>query len=115
MARIYRVVVRGHFADLDDQTRAALLAEADEHSIFRSSFTADGTFTYDERLVAFNLRYEARVPDDAATADGLDPAVVAADEAKARAAAWLTSVGIGHKHLRATAADMADLWREPRA
>lgn len=108
MARIYRVVVRGHVAELDDEVRAALLAEAEEHSIFRSAFTADGTFTYDERLVAFNLRYEIRVPDDA---DGAGAPAV--DEALARASAWLTSVGIGHKHLRATATDMADLWREP--
>lgn len=111
MARIYRVVVRGHVAELDDEVRAALLAEAEEHSIFRSAFTADGTFTYDERLVAFNLRYEIRVPDDA---DGAEAGATAVDEALARASAWLSSVGIGHKHLRATATDMADLWREPR-
>lgn len=111
MARIYRVVVRGHFADLDDATRRALLAEVDAHSVFRSAFTADGTFTYDERLVAFNLRYETRLADEVEVDD---PAAAAAAEAQARAAAWLTSVGIGHKHLRASAADMAELWREPR-
>lgn len=110
MTRIYRVVVRGQFADLDDDTRDRLLAEAPDHDIFRSAFTADGTFTYDTRLVAFNLRYETRVPD-AAIEDGTDPQQAAIAQALERAATWLTSVGLGHKHLRATAADMAAMWR----
>jgi len=62
---VYRVVVRGQFSDLDDDLRARLLAEAADHDLFRSAFTAEGTFTYDERLIAFNLRYEIRVPEDA--------------------------------------------------
>lgn len=110
MTRIYRVVVRGQFADLDDDTRQRLLAEADEHDVFRSAFTADGTFTYDTRLVAFNLRYETRVPD-AATENGGDPQEAAVTLARERASTWLTSVGLGHKHLRATATDMATMWR----
>lgn len=108
MTKIQRVVVRGHFADLDDDTRARLLAEAADHDIFRSAFTADGTFTYDDRLVAFNVRYEIRVPD----ADDADDAEAAAvDVAIERTTRWLTSVGIGHKHLRATATDMTSVWR----
>ncbi len=106
---IYRVVVRGQFADLDDHTRARLLEEAPDHDVFRSSFTADGTFTYDTRLVSWNLRYELRVADDP------DGSPVDAEEAAARcltrAEAWLDSVELGHKHVRATATDMASMWR----
>lgn len=109
MARIYRVVVRGQFADLDDDVRTALLAEAAEHDFLRSAFTADGTFTYDERLVAFNLRYEVREPDDTPPDD---TARVAADSV-ARASNWLTSVGIAHKHLRTTATDQSIMWQQP--
>ncbi len=108
MARIYRVVVRGQFADLDAHVRATLADEAPEHDIFRSAFTADGTFTYDERLVAFNLRYEVRESDD--TPPGDTDRVAA--ETMERGSAWLTSVGIAHKHLRATATDQSAMWQQ---
>lgn len=103
---IYRVTVRGHFADLDDDQRAALLAEADEHTVFRSAFTKDGTFTYEPNLVAFNFRYEVRQPDD----DG-DPRQLAEEHGLSRALASLSDWGLGHKHVRVTVADMAEMWR----
>lgn len=109
MTRIYRVVVRGQFADLDEPTRERLLREAPEHDIFRSAFTTEGTFTYDTRLVAFNLRYEVRVAEDPAGDD--DSQAVALARSLDRAAAWLATVGLGHRHLRATATDMAAMWR----
>lgn len=106
---MYRVVVRGQFHDLDDDTRTRLLAEADDHDILRSAFTASGTFTYDRRLVAFNLRYELRLGDgDVPVGVGADQ--VAVDEGLARATAWLDQVGLHHRHLRATATDMASMW-----
>ncbi len=108
MARIYRVVVRGQFADLADDVRAALVAEAAAHDIYRSAFTGDGTFTYDERLVAFNLRYEVREPDDTAP----DDTDRVAAETMERASTWLISVGIAHKHLRATATDQSTMWQQ---
>ena len=103
-ARVHRVVVRGQFAGLTDEQRAALLAEVDDHDIFRSSFTEWGTFTYDARLVAFNLRYEVRTDTDD------DPPVDPADEGLRRARATLADWGLGATHLRATAADMAAMW-----
>lgn len=105
--RIHRVVVRGQFADLTAEQRAALLAEADDHSIFRSSFTEWGTFTYDERLVAFNFRYEVRTDDE--DDDGPDPVEVGLAKAQASLAEW----GLASKHLRATAADLQEMWRDP--
>jgi hypothetical protein len=106
MARIYRVVVRGQFADLDEAARARLLAEVGEHDLMRSSFTADGTLSYDERLVAFNVRYEDRSPDD-----DPDPETTVVNRAMERTERRLTSMGVSGKHLRATATDMASMWR----
>lgn len=125
MTKIYRVVVRGQFADLSENARGRLLAEAAEHDIFRSSFTAEGCFTYDTRLVAFNLRYEIRLADagfdpDVAGADlgtgpdggggRADPESQAVELALECSTDWLTAQGIGHKRLRATATDMATMW-----
>jgi len=83
MTKIYRAVVRGHFSDIDETTRAALTAEADQHTYFDSAFTAEGTFTYEPQLVAFNLRYEMRFvpddpshPDDTATHPGVETAAM---------------------------------------
>lgn len=101
---VHRVVVRGHFADLGADQRAALLAEADQHDIFDSAFTADGTFTYDDRLVAFNLRYEIRTDDEA------DPPVDPIELGTAKAIEALEGWGLEFKHLRASATDMSRVW-----
>lgn len=101
---IHRVVVRGHFADLTDEQRAALLAEVDDHEIFRAAYTEHGTFTYERPLVWFNLRYEVRLGDH--DAPDADPAAIALDRAREQLDRW----GIGHKHLRATATDLATIW-----
>lgn len=107
MTTIYRAVVRGQFADLDEAHRAELAAHAAEHDYFHSAFTAEGSFTYDANLVSFNLRYELRFGVDA------DDASEAAAErlAMERAARFLDAQGYGHKRLRATVTDMASMWR----
>jgi len=106
--RIHRVVVRGQFDDLTDEQRAALLAEVDEHDLFRSAFTEWGTFTYDERLVAFNFRYEVRTTDDAdADAHG-DPVAIGLAKARSSLAGW----GLGAKHLRAVASELTAIWSD---
>ncbi len=107
MAGIFRVVVRGQFAGLDGETRTRLLAEAEKHDFLQSSFTTTGTFTYDRRLVAFNLRYEIRFGDADLPAD---PEEAARTEGIDRAQVWLDGAGLGAKHLRATATDMASMW-----
>lgn len=101
---IHRVVVRGQFADLTDAQRAALLAEVDEHEIFRARYTEHGSFTYERPLVWFNLRYEVRL--GSADAVDADPAAIGLERASAQLATW----GLGHKHLRATATDMSAMW-----
>jgi hypothetical protein len=109
--RIHRVVVRGQFADLTDEQRAALLAEADDHEIFRAAYTADGTFTYERNLVAYQFRYEVRLDDEGGgggspTAEAADPAEIGRARAEEQMATW----GLGTKHVRATATDMSTLW-----
>ncbi|MEO6627157.1 MAG: DUF6204 family protein [Aquihabitans sp.] len=106
MSPIYRAVVRGQFADLTPALREALLAEAGDHEIFKSSYTPAGTFTYERNLVAFSFRFEVRAVGD-------DPAAVEAeviDVASTKAVANLTSWGIGYKYLKVTTTDMASIW-----
>lgn len=101
---VHRVVVRGQFADLTPEQRTALLAEADEHSFHKVAYTEWGTFIYEPNLVAFNFRYEVRIDEDA------DPRPEPTEVGLAKAAASLTEWGIGHKHLRAAATDMSQVW-----
>ena len=98
--RVYRVTVRGRFADLTDVARSYLVRAQPEHDIFVSAFTPEGTFTYDERVLFFNLRYEIRCTDDA------DPSVVALEEA----GTFLRTMGFGYKALRADVVDASAIW-----
>lgn len=101
---VHRVVVRGQFADLTTEQRAALLAEADEHSFHKVAYTEWGTFIYEPNLVAFNFRYEVRADDDD------DPAPDPLEVGTAKAIASLAEWGLGFKHLRATTTDMSQVW-----
>jgi hypothetical protein len=106
--RIYRVVVRGHFHGLDEGQRANLRAAAPDHEIFKSAYTRDGTLTYEPNLVAFSFRYEMREPDDALSDAEAERGVIDAAMAKTRAS--LEVMGVDHRHLRATATNMANVW-----
>jgi len=101
---VHRVTVRGHFADLTAEQRAALLAEADEHSFHQVAYTEWGTFIYEPNLVAFNFRYEVRTDSD--DDDAPDPGDVGLAKATASLAEW----GIGHKYLKVSATDMSQVW-----
>jgi hypothetical protein len=102
--QIYRVIVRGTFDRLDDTTRSELLATAAEHDVTRAAFSADGTLTYDTRLVAFSFRYELRD-------DGDDPERAVVDRARVLAESSLVAIGVGSRDLRVEAINMADVWR----
>jgi hypothetical protein len=107
---IYRVTVRGHFGPLAPEVRARLAAEAAAHDNLDAAFTEAGTFTYDRNLVAFSFRYQLRVQ-----AEGRDEAdAAAADEGRSRAEASLAAGGITTKGLRATAANLGDVWDRSR-
>ena len=103
--RIFRATVRGQFDGLDEDRQAALRAEAAEHDLLESSFTREGTFVYSPGLTWFNLRYEARHPDET-TDEEVEAATL--DLARRR----LEHLGVGHKHLRVELLDMASMWQD---
>ena len=106
MTRIFRVVVRGHFHGLDAEQRERLRAAAGDYEIFKAAYTRDGTLTYEPNLVAFSFRYELRDTD-------YPPAEAEArvvEIALAKARESLAIMGVDHRHLRATATDMATVW-----
>lgn len=76
--------MRGHFHKLSDGDRRALLAASDDHEIFKAAYTAEGTLS--------------------------DATVLAAEQALAKARASLSSLGLDHRRLRATATNMASIW-----
>lgn len=99
--RVYRVTARGRFKDLSPQARTYLLREQPEHDIFKSAFTAEGTFTYDEEAQFFNLRYEVR------TSEGSDAAAVIGES---EATLFLKTLGYSHHPLKITVVDASAMW-----
>jgi hypothetical protein len=101
--RVFRVTVRGRFADLTDEARRYLVTGQQEHDIFNSAYTTEGTFTYDSRIDFFNFRYEVRVSGDeleaAAEAHGLRETET-----------FLRTMKFGYRHLKVTLVDMSAMW-----
>jgi hypothetical protein len=101
--RTYRVVTRGRFSGLDEDTRSRLRAEAAAHDLLTATSTDEGTLTYDERLDAFQHRVVVRVDggpgeeDEARTAGEL------------AAAEHLHAAGLGHRDLRSSATCLDDV------
>lgn len=102
--RHLRIVVRGHFAGLDNTTRHRLLDEADEHDITLSRFTREGWWVYDRSLVAFNFRYEVRVRGDESIEE-------LRRQTEQRTAEFLDERGVPHKYMRSSVTDMSEMWR----
>ena len=98
--RVFRVTVRGQFIDLSAATRSYLVGVQTEHDIFVSAYTEEGTFTYDERIMFFNMRYEIRAETD-------DKACKASIN---EAEAFLRTMGFAHKPLKANAVDTSEVW-----
>jgi Family of unknown function (DUF6204) len=98
--RVHRVTVRGQFRDLTDASRQYLVRSKAEHDIFVSAYTPEGTFTYDDRIQFFNLRYEVRAAstDDAAVAGELE------------ADSFLRTMGFGHGDLKVDVVDVSAIW-----
>lgn len=102
---IYRVKVRGRFADLDDETAAALRADIADGAPL-PAFTPEGTFSYEPALTFFTFRFQLR-----ATADTPAEAEEAARaDALERATAALARRGIPARDVSVSAFDMADVW-----
>ena len=98
MTTVHRVTVRGQFQNLTDAARSLLQSGLADHDLFKSSFTEEGTFTYDEAIRFFNLRYEVRT-----TSTEIDPADVALREATL----FLATLQLSHGPLRAAVMDMS--------
>lgn len=105
-SQVHRVTVRGRFHQLSDQARQYLASAQPEHDIFVSAYTEEGTFTYDERIAFFNLRYEVRGADDdaAAGAAGLHEAEM-----------FLHTMGFGFQHLKVDVVDASAIWADVEA
>ena len=101
--RTYRVVVRGVFDGLDDDTRTALLAEAADHDLFASQFTEEGSLTYDTTLSAFSHRVVVHVES------GPDEEADAATTGELSALAALERLGVGCRRLRSSVTSMDDM------
>ena len=84
--RVHRVTVRGQFRDLSEQSRQFLVRSKADHDIFVSAYTPEGTFTYDDRIQFFNLRYEIRCGGD-------DPIGLAAMTGEVEAETFLRTMG----------------------
>ncbi|MBK5223502.1 MAG: hypothetical protein JJE52_11640 [Acidimicrobiia bacterium] len=107
---IYRVVVRGYFADLDDDARATLRASADAHDIFESAFTESGTLTYTSDLYAFNTRFALRATGDPAENEAEVTAVALEHTERLLADFGVTGKGLGNRPMQVIITDMADMW-----
>ncbi|GGT96232.1 MULTISPECIES: DUF6204 family protein [Streptomyces] len=95
----YRVIVRGAFEDLSEESRARLLAEVDDHGMAAMRFTAEGSLAYDRTLKHFS--YRLVVLSDAAEGEEMAAAI-----AEDRAETALAALGHGHGELRSTVTDM---------
>jgi hypothetical protein len=95
----YRVIVRGTFDGLSEESRERLLAEADAHGMSAMEFTEEGSLAYDRTLKHFS--YRMVVVSDAADGDEMAGAI-----AEDRVETALGKLGHGFKGLRSTVTDM---------
>jgi hypothetical protein len=95
----YRVIVRGTWDGLTEESRTRLLAEKDAHGLTSMQFSADGSLTYEVPLKHFSMRYV--VESDAE--DGPEMAGAIAED---RAESALKDLGHAHAGLRSTVTDM---------
>ncbi|MEV5972474.1 DUF6204 family protein [Streptomyces sp. NPDC051921] len=95
----YRVIVRGTFDGLSEESRSRLLAEADEHGLAAMQFTEEGSLAYDRNLKHFS--YRLVVVSDVADGDEMAAAI-----AEDRVEQALEALGHAHASLRSTVTDM---------
>jgi len=99
--RVYRVTVRGRFGELSEVAREYLVRYVADHDIFKSAYTAEGTFTYDHHVDFFNLRYEIRIDGDADEAG---------EQGRAEAEIFLSAMGFAHRGVKVTVVDVSSVW-----
>ena len=100
---VFRVTVRGQFINLSDEARRYLVKAQAEHDLFVSAYTPEGTLSYDERILFFNMRYEVH-------ADSEEKALASSF---LEAETFLQTMGFAHKQLKANAVDVSQIWNSP--
>ena len=100
MKSVFRVTVRGQFANLSDEARRYLVKAQAEHDLFVSAYTPEGTLSYDERILFFNMRYEVHSETEE---DALTLALSEAEQ-------FLNTMNFTHKPLKANAVDVSQTW-----
>ncbi|GAA2772794.1 DUF6204 family protein [Streptomyces showdoensis] len=95
----YRVIVRGTFDGLTEESRERLLAEAEEHGMSAMRFTEEGSLAYDRNLKHFS--YRLVVVSEAADGDEMAGAI-----AEDRVEGALKELGHGFRDLRSKVTDM---------
>ncbi|MFJ9811930.1 DUF6204 family protein [Streptomyces sp. NPDC101158] len=95
----YRVIVRGTFEGLSEESRTRLLAEVDAHGLSAMQFTEEGSLAYDRSLKHFS--YRLIVVSDAT--DGEEMAGAIAEDRVEQA---LKQLGHGHAGLKSKVTDM---------
>ena len=103
---IFRVTVKGRFADLDPDGSVRLRDNLDRFDYSLAGYTDAGTLMYDATIDFFTFRVRLReVGDDWQEAHD---AVCARGEAMAQR--QLDQLGVGSRGLAVRASDMADIW-----
>jgi hypothetical protein len=97
---VFRVTVRGQFIDLSDEARRYLVKAQAEHDLFVSAYTPEGTFSYDERILFFNMRYEVHADSDEK----------ALTTSLCETQSFLQTMGFTHKPLKATVVNVSQIW-----
>ena len=100
--RVHRVTVRGRFRELTSR-RTSTCARPGRARHLRVRLHPEGTFTYDDRIQFFNLRYEIRCGGD-------DPAGLAAVTGEVEAETFLRTMGFGHGELKVDVVDVSAIW-----
>jgi hypothetical protein len=102
MDHTYQAIVRGRFENLLDSSRAVLLREAGSHDLLSAKFTEEGTFTYDESLLAFTFRYLVTSPENA-DEDRVTQIAVR------KSVAFLEAAQYGYRDLKPVATDLDEV------
>jgi hypothetical protein len=105
MTQIFRVTVRGRFADLDDEARSRLRERLAATSDL-PGFSEAGQLHFDARLDFFSFRVQVRERSD----DGEDRRDAAFDQATARCLGALDDLGVAHRDLKVVGSDLASVW-----
>lgn len=95
----YRVIVRGRWDGLSEESRTRLLAEVDEHGLSAMTFTEEGSLAYDRALKHFSYRIVVR-------SDAGDGEEMAAAIAEDRVETALGKLGHGYRELKSSVTDL---------